>query len=181
MSIVRDSLIGLLAQGPAYGLQLRNELDRRLRREPSINVGQVYSTLDRLVAQGLVTQAAKTPDGLPLYDLTPAGHEAYREWLAHAQPSTTDPFDAMVRHVMMVRSLPGVDSTALLDSYRAHWNAQLAAAQELFGHSAGEQLRSDAAEELALASIRWLDRAANTDDTGFAISLERPRRGRPRV
>jgi DNA-binding PadR family transcriptional regulator len=71
-----------LTIGPAYGLQLHSELGARLPHRLGTNVGQIYSTLDRLVRDGTVCRAGETEDGLPLYALTRQGRAAANSWLA---------------------------------------------------------------------------------------------------
>src|ERR1700709_2815746 len=45
---VRHALLALLSDGPKYGLQLRHEFEARTGEVWPLNVGQVYSTLQRL-------------------------------------------------------------------------------------------------------------------------------------
>ena len=56
---VRDGLLAILSLGPAYGLQLHSELASRSPHRGPVNVGQIYATLDRLVARGLVAYDAR--------------------------------------------------------------------------------------------------------------------------
>lgn len=49
---VRDGLLALLTLGPAYGLQLHAELLDRAAHRRRVNVGQIYSTLERLRERG---------------------------------------------------------------------------------------------------------------------------------
>ena len=51
---VRHALLALLSDGPKYGLQLRNEFEARTGEVWPLNVGQVYTTLQRLERDGLV-------------------------------------------------------------------------------------------------------------------------------
>ena len=52
---VRHALLALLSAGPKYGLQLRNDFEARTGEVWPLNVGQVYTTLQRLERDGLVT------------------------------------------------------------------------------------------------------------------------------
>jgi DNA-binding PadR family transcriptional regulator len=72
---VRSGLMALLAEGEKYGAQLRSEFETRTGGTWPLNVGQVYTTLDRLVRDGLVESAGE-PDaeGRIAYRLTRAGH-----------------------------------------------------------------------------------------------------------
>ena len=56
---VRHALLALLSEGPKYGLQLREEFEARTGEVWPLNVGQVYTTLQRLERDGLVTPAFK--------------------------------------------------------------------------------------------------------------------------
>jgi DNA-binding PadR family transcriptional regulator len=50
---VRHALLALLSEGPEYGLQLREEFEARTGEVWPLNVGQVYTTLQRLERDGL--------------------------------------------------------------------------------------------------------------------------------
>ena len=54
---VRQNLLAILDQGPCYGYQLRAEFGRRTGSAWSLNVGQIYTTLERLERDGLVAKA----------------------------------------------------------------------------------------------------------------------------
>ena len=56
---IRHALLALLSEGPKYGLQLRQEFESRTGEVWPLNVGQVYTTLQRLERDGLV----ETDDG----------------------------------------------------------------------------------------------------------------------
>ena len=51
---VRHALLALLSEGPKYGLQLREEFEDRTGEVWPLNVGQVYTTLQRLERDGFV-------------------------------------------------------------------------------------------------------------------------------
>ena len=51
---VRHAVLALLSEGPKYGLQLRHEFEARTGEVWPLNVGQVYTTLQRLERDGLV-------------------------------------------------------------------------------------------------------------------------------
>ena len=51
---IRHALLALLSEGPKYGLQLRQEFEARTGEVWPLNVGQVYTTLQRLERDGLV-------------------------------------------------------------------------------------------------------------------------------
>ena len=51
---VRHAMLALLSEGPRYGLQLREEFEARTGEVWPLNVGQVYTTLQRLERDGLI-------------------------------------------------------------------------------------------------------------------------------
>ena len=51
---VYDRYLALLSEGPKYGLQLQNDFESRTGEVWPLNVGQVYTTLDRMERDGLV-------------------------------------------------------------------------------------------------------------------------------
>jgi hypothetical protein len=60
---VRHALLALLSEGPKYGLQLRQEFETRTGEIWPLNVGQVYTTLQRLERDGLVESDDTADDG----------------------------------------------------------------------------------------------------------------------
>ena len=61
---VRHALLALLSEGPKYGLQLREEFEARTGEVWPLNVGQVYTTLQRLERDGLVETAGAAGRGM---------------------------------------------------------------------------------------------------------------------
>src|SRR5690554_5961268 len=112
---VRDGILAILALGPGYGLALRDEIAARAPHRTDLNVGQVYSTLERLRRDGLVATGTTTDDNLPLYRLTPEGEKAVTAWLE--DPVDADPraWTDFLDQVLLGSSIPGTDWSALLD------------------------------------------------------------------
>lgn len=189
---VRDALLVLLLNGPAYGFQLRGGLAERTGGRRTVNVGQIYSTLDRLTVRGLVEPAGATDDGLPLHRITPSGRTAAEAWLAGEDAAGADPWHETVDRVLIALSMPGVDAAAVLAAERARWDHRRAAAATVDPADAADaadaapgrarlaRLSSSADVLTAEAALRWLEAVGRTDvaDAAFAPSAERPRRGR---
>lgn len=51
--LIRHAMLALLTEGPQYGLRLREEFEDRTGQVWPLNVGQVHTTLQRLVRDGL--------------------------------------------------------------------------------------------------------------------------------
>lgn len=184
---VRDGILGILTLGPAYGLQLHAEFMGRATHRKPVNVGQVYGTLERLVAQGLVEDAGTTVDGLPLYALTPAGARAASLWLATPATAALPEWTEMLDQVLVASSVDPVSALALSRGYRRWWEQDLretrAAISEELAHD--QRLALLARDAQGVAAIAWLGAAISelADlDTGRGLSPVRPKRGRrPRV
>ena len=79
---VRHALLALLSEGPKYGLQLRQEFEARTGEVWPLNVGQVYTTLQRLERDGLVAsdgRRRRPAEGLPHHRAT--GADELLAWL----------------------------------------------------------------------------------------------------
>ena len=60
---VRHAMLALLSEGPKYGLRLRQEFEARTGEVWPLNVGQVYTTLQRLERDGLVESDGAEDEG----------------------------------------------------------------------------------------------------------------------
>ena len=86
---VRHALLALLSEGPKYGLQLRQEFEARTGEVWPLNVGQVYTTLQRLERDGLVESDDADGDGpQKRFRITAAGRRGAHDWL-RTPPDTT--------------------------------------------------------------------------------------------
>ena len=75
---VREGLLALLREGPRYGYQLKTEFEAATGGVWTINVGQVYTTLERLDRDGLVMLDER--DDQKLYSITLAGVDELGAW-----------------------------------------------------------------------------------------------------
>src|SRR6187399_2125248 len=93
---VRHALLALLSEGPKYGLQLRLEFEARTGEVWPLNVGQVYTTLQRLERDGLVE--ADADDGGPqrAYRITREGHDELVSWLQTPPDDSQPPRDELL-------------------------------------------------------------------------------------
>lgn len=85
---VKHALMALLFKRPMYGYELRSAFDDMVYAQWPLNLGQVYSTLDRLARDGLVTFERIEQDDRPdrkVYTLTERGHEAFLEWVKESE------------------------------------------------------------------------------------------------
>ena len=88
--MLKHALLALLVQQPRHGYELKVAFEKTMGSLwPEINIGQVYTTLSRLERDALVTSHVVDSTGertdKRVYELTPAGLAALKDWLA--QPS----------------------------------------------------------------------------------------------
>jgi DNA-binding PadR family transcriptional regulator len=84
---VRNAILGLLAQQPRHGYELRAAFEALAGGQDlwEVKPAQVYTTLARLEEGGLVSRQAVEQDGGPekhIYSLTPSGRQELVQWFA---------------------------------------------------------------------------------------------------
>lgn len=118
---VRHALLSLLSEGPKFGLQLREEFEARTGDVWPLNVGQVYTTLQRLERGGLIASEGEEHEGShKSYRITPAGFEELTAWLHSPSGVSPPPRDELVIKVMVALSVPGVDVNEVVQVHRRH-------------------------------------------------------------
>lgn len=70
---IKFAILALLAEKPRHGYEIKNEFDRRTNHTWPLNIGQVYTTLDRLERDGLCYRGEETPDGRVIATISPKG------------------------------------------------------------------------------------------------------------
>jgi len=78
----RYALLGLLAERPYSGYELKQVVERRFALFWKESYGQIYPELKRLATQGLVTATTEGPRGKTTYTLTEEGRVALTSWVA---------------------------------------------------------------------------------------------------
>ncbi|MET9478901.1 PadR family transcriptional regulator [Streptomyces sp. NPDC006638] len=117
---IRHGLLALLERGPRYGSQLRTEFESRTGSTWPLNVGQVYTTLNRLERDGMVTQDGEDAAGHALYVITEPGRAELRSWFRRPVDRTSPPRDELAIKLAMAVGAPGVDIRDVIQSQRHH-------------------------------------------------------------
>jgi DNA-binding PadR family transcriptional regulator len=118
---VRHALLALLSEGPKYGLQLREEFEARTGEVWPLNVGQVYTTLQRLERDGLVESDDTGTEGLQKgFRITTAGREELADWLRKPPDLGTPPRDELVMKVLVALRVPGINVHEVIQVHRRH-------------------------------------------------------------
>jgi DNA-binding PadR family transcriptional regulator len=117
---VRHALLALLSEGPKYGLQLRQEFEARTGEVWPLNVGQVYTTLQRLERDGLVVSEGDDDGPQRHFSVTAQGEAELAEWLRTPPDLSSPPRDELVIKVLVAARLPGVDVYDVIQVHRRH-------------------------------------------------------------
>ncbi|MCT4354827.1 PadR family transcriptional regulator [Streptomyces sp. Je 1-79] len=117
---IRHGLLALLERGPRYGSQLRTEFESRTGSTWPLNVGQVYTTLNRLERDGMVAQGGEDDAGHALYAITDSGREELRAWFEKPVDRTSPARDELAIKLAMAVGAPGVDIRAVIQAQRRH-------------------------------------------------------------
>ncbi len=113
---VRQGLLALLDQADMYGYQLRSQFEAYTGGAWPLNIGQVYTTLERLERDGLVA-VTRPGDGdgaagpsesagsggreHKYYAITRAGREALRDWFEATAGDEPPPRDELLAKVLL--------------------------------------------------------------------------------
>jgi DNA-binding PadR family transcriptional regulator len=119
---VPHALLALLSEGPKYGLRLQNEFEARTGEVWPLNVGQVYTTLQRLERDGLVETDEEAGDDRlrKRFRITAEGHRELAEWLRTPPDLVPPPRDELVIKVLVALEVPGANVQEILQAHRRH-------------------------------------------------------------
>jgi DNA-binding PadR family transcriptional regulator len=161
---IRHGLLALLERGPRHGYQLRSEFDAATGATWPLNVGQVYSTLDRLERDGLVGQDGE-PDteGRIAYRITELGRVELTLWFGSPVTRQGAPRDELAIKLALAVTTPGIDVLTVVQTQRAATMTSLQELTRLKLRADGDpgelawSLVLDSLVFRAEAEIRWLD------------------------
>jgi DNA-binding PadR family transcriptional regulator len=119
---VRHALLALLSEGPKYGLQLRQDFEARTGEVWPLNVGQVYTTLQRLERDGLVESDGSGEQDGPQkgFRITTEGRQELDKWLRTPPDLSSPPRDELVIKVLVAVRAPGVDVHEVIQVHRRY-------------------------------------------------------------
>ena len=163
---VRHALLALLSDGPKYGLQLREEFEANTGQVWPLNVGQVYTTLQRLERDGLVTalgDQTTEPGPQKAYRITDAGSAELTEWLMVPPDLSTPPRDDLVMKVLIAVRVPNTDISAVIQAHRRYLIQLMQEWTRLKEDDNGQDVPFSLVVDAELfridSVVRWLDAA----------------------
>lgn len=164
---IRQGLLALLSERPMYGYQLRQEFETRTGGTWPLNIGQVYTTLNRLQRDGLVVETGRREDGSLLYALTDDGQTEIARWWVTPVERGTPSRDELAIKLALAVTAEGVDVAAVVQRQRTESMRALQAYTRLKARVPEPPGPQDLAWLLVLdslifaaeAEVRWLDHA----------------------
>lgn len=158
---IKQCLLALLSERPRHGYELKSEFDRRTGHSWPLNIGQVYTTLERLERDQLVARGEADEEGRVVHSITAAGREAVHEWFASPVVLNNPPRNELAMKLAIAATVPGVDLVGLIQTQR---RASVATLQD---YTRARRLAdpADLAWQLVIeslihsteAEVRWLD------------------------
>ena len=161
---VKNALLALLSEGPKYGFQLRQEFEESTGDVWPLNVGQVYSTLQRLEHAGHVESDDSAEEGpQKTFRITSEGRAELDHWLSTPTDLASPPRDELVIKVISALRVPGVD---VLDVIQLHRRFLVELMQQ-WTHLKEDEAEFDFTLALVVDAelyrldsvVRWLDQA----------------------
>ncbi|MBA2336636.1 MAG: PadR family transcriptional regulator [Acidimicrobiia bacterium] len=180
---IREGLLALLANGPKHGYQLKVDFDAATGEAWSLNVGQVYTTLQRLERDGLVDAGPADDEGRISYNLTAAGREDLRTWFETPVNRSVANRDEVSIKLLVSIAAGIADPQGIIDRQRRATMTELQDLTGLRGDTPATdfawQLHLDRLSLQAEAELRWLDRVEQRLATAAPQSPLQPTPGPP--
>ena len=162
---VREGLLAVLNEQPGHGYQLKSGFEAATGGVWTLNVGQVYTTLDRLARDGLVDVAEA--EGQRSYRITDDGVAVLGAWWETVPGDEPPQRDELLLKVLLAVSAGKKQALEVIDRQRHAVMALLQYHRHKPPVPPGEKpgssklaqaMVNDALVSRAEADLRWLDR-----------------------
>lgn len=159
---VREGLLALLLRGPRHGYQLKLEFEQATGEVWPLNVGQIYTTLQRLERDELVEPHEEDDEGRISYALTDAGRAELTQWFREPLDRRVPRRDELTIKLLLAIAAEAADPRQVISVQR---DATMTALQDYTrlkadagDHELAWRLQLDRLIMLAEAELRWLER-----------------------
>jgi DNA-binding PadR family transcriptional regulator len=184
---IRHALLALLSEGPKYGLRLREEFEASTGEVWPLNIGQVYTTLQRLERDGLIESDDEDEQDSPQkrFRITAEGDRELAAWLRTPPDMSSPPRDELVIKVLVALLVPGTDVHDVIQAHRRYLVELMQQWTRIKDADAGRDLALGLAVDAELfrldAVVRWLDAADGRIKRAVAEPPARSRDDLPRL
>jgi DNA-binding PadR family transcriptional regulator len=176
---IHHAVLGLLAEGPSYGYELKARFEDAIGPQwGDLNIGHLYQILDRLMRDGSVSRrAVSQPDrpGKLVYRLTKSGRQELEAWLGEPHVRQSGYRDDFFLKLFVASRLGPERLRSVLGDQRMAYLAELSALGELRKRHKSEPLVSLLIEAAVLhteANLKVVERADAEAET-LASSREK--------
>src|ERR1700688_1781018 len=160
---LKFGVLGLLAEEPLHGYEVKNRFEAMLGGTWEVNIGQVYTTLQRLERDGLVRPVGTRGDrGKLLYELSDPGRKALEGWLAQPDSGPQQLHEDIYVKLLIATRIANGDLKGMLARQKRAYLQRLRDLNRL-----EEQARRDGRIDLARlvrgallhaeADLKWID------------------------
>ena len=156
---MRYPVLASLAAAPAHGYEIKRGLEERFGSAVApLNIGQVYTSLQRLQRDELVVDEEAHEGGRDrrVYRLTDAGRRALEEWVGPTRLR-----DDFFMKLVFAREIGLADPAELIGRQRALYLGALRDLENVLADGDADATTSLVVEGAALhleADLKWLDR-----------------------
>lgn len=169
---LKYGVLGLLAEEPLHGYEVKNRFEAMLGGTWEVNIGQVYTTLQRLERDGLVRPVGERGDrGKLLYEVSDSGRKALAEWLGQPDSGPQELREDIYVKLLLAARLANGDLRPLLSRQKRAYLQRLRDLNQL-----EDRARKDGRSDLARlvrgallhteADIKWIDELSETGISG---------------
>lgn len=173
---IKEGLLALLATGSQHGYQLKLDLETATGNGTSVNIGQVYTTLQRLERDGLVVSDGETDDSRVTYAITSDGREVLETWGDRPESLAAGRDELSIKILLSIYT-NSLDPYRVVATQRRSTMGQLQDYTQLKSRDRGDdlawQLHLDRLIYNAEAELRWLDKVEERlPGSGIARTVE---------
>jgi DNA-binding PadR family transcriptional regulator len=163
---LKYGILGLLAERPLHGYEVKNRFESMLGGSWEVNFGQIYTTLQRLERDELVAATGERGErGKLAYRLTKGGRKALDEWLTQPESEPQQLREEIYVKLLLTTRLANGHLDELLAAQRRVYMQRLKDLSAL-----EERARTDGRDDLVLlfmggilhteADLKWTDAIA---------------------
>ena len=164
---LKYGVLGLLKEEPLHGYEVKSRFEAMLGGTWEVNVGQIYTTLQRLERDGLVRPVGARGDrGKQTYELSPEGRKALDQWLGEPESGPQQLREDIYVKLLLAARIANGDLRGMLARQKRSYLQRL---RDL--NRVEERARRDGRVDLARlvrgallhteADLKWIDELAS--------------------
>jgi DNA-binding PadR family transcriptional regulator len=160
---LKYGMLGLLAEQPLHGYEVKSRFEELLGGTWEVNIGQVYATFQRLERDDLIKAVGERGDrGKLAYQLTDAGRRSLEQWLETPEAESQQMREEVYVKLLLGNRLGNGSLERLLSRQRSVHEQRFKDLKELEDRARRENQRGvvlmlRGAILHAQADLQWLD------------------------